>query len=341
MYIFRDYDNIRLTAFARGVPQRTGAILNQFLPDVMSQTRTYAVEVLQDTTNKRSQFRAWDTPTRVSGRPGATKRVGSLPPLSDAMILGENDRLDLYERALRGEFDALVNGQIQDDTTRMIRQMRNAMEWARGQMLSTGTLVFADENGLDLVAPMGVPAANLPGGDASTTAATDWSDPTADTIGDIYTLQERSRDEQGFDLENHITSSKTIRHMALNNGIRSALAANGTTPDLAPETGINAVMDLHGLPRVTRYDYKVAGSRTIAEDRSVFMPGVDSDEFGRTDWGVTGHALELDIEEANAPGIVALMYKNEEVMNITTVVQAVGMPVLTNPDALYVFDQTS
>jgi hypothetical protein len=335
--IARDYDNVRLTGFVREVPQRTGAILNTWLPDREVGTRTFSIKTTTRA-NDSAVFRAFDTPSPVAPRPGFTEKVGSLPPISEMMVIGEDERLGIYERAIAGDFDEQVDGAIYDDATTMTRRIRNRFEIARGQVLSTGTFVLAGENNMYLTADFGMPAANLPGGHASTTAALTWADEDADILGEITTLQERSRDENGSEIGALIMSSARISNLLGNLGIRAILANNGVTPSIATEANVQAVLSAHGLPTFVRYDYQVSGTRVIPADLVVAVPSPDAEEFGRTEFGVTAEALVLDLDFSDNPGLVGLVMTSDDPVGVYTKVAALGMPVLHQPELLYVFD---
>ena len=132
--IARDYENVRLTGFVREVPQRTEAILNRWLPDTNVGTRTFKIRTVERT-NEAATYRAFDAPSPVVARPGFTESVGAIPPISEIMVIGEDERLGIYERAVRGDFDDQVEGEIYNDAATMVRRIRNRLEMARGLTL--------------------------------------------------------------------------------------------------------------------------------------------------------------------------------------------------------------
>jgi hypothetical protein len=336
--IARDYDNIRLTGFVRNIPQRPGIALNQILPDLGVNSRTFRIRSVTDT-NGEAQFRNWDTPSPVTSRPGFSEKVGSLPPISEAMIIGEDERLGIYERVLSGDYDDQVEAVIFDDAARLVRRVRNRVETARAQVLTTGAFTVAGENGLYLGADFEVPAINLIGGHASTTAALNWlTDPTADIIGEIRTIRERALDEHGEDLATMTVSSTVASAMLLNDDIRNLLSASGVTPSLVTPAARDTVLTAHGLPRIQEYNYMVNGTRLIDAETVIFTPAPSVTEFGRTEWGTTAEALELDLAFADQPGLVGMVMRSEDPVQVKTQVAGITMPVLHRPELLYTFD---
>ena len=331
--IARDYDNVRLTGFVREVPQRTEAILSNWLPEVNVGTRTYKIRSV-DRTNDSAVYRAFDAPSTVVAREGYTEKVGAIPPMSEIMIIGEDERLGIYERAIRGDFDDEVEGEIYNDAARMVRRIRNRLEIAKGQLLQTGTVTISENGLVGLVADFDLPAGN------STTSSGSWSNPATDIIGDIRTVQEQSRDDNGTDIASILLSSQQITNLLRNTGIQALLSSNGVNPSLVTETSVNQLLVAHGLPTFVRYDYKVNGVATILSTNAIFLPPPDAEEFGRCEFGTTAEALELQLSRSDAPGLVGLVMREEDPVSVMTKVAALAMPVLTDARKLYVLDVT-
>ena len=326
--IYREYDNIALTAFLRDVPQRTGAILNRFLPDMTVTSRTFKIRE-GTRTNKSAVFRAWDTPSQPSARTGYTERTGSLPPLSRHMLIGEDEGLCLYERVIAGEFDDEVTAAIYDDAAVLVREVRNRMEMARGELLSTGKIDIL-ENGLELTADFGMPVGN------ALTAAAVWSDTAnADPLTDLRSANEQSLDENGVPIAYAIVKPGNMSNLLLNDSIRNLLSTSGVTPGLATGGQVQSLFTAHGLPTFVEYDYKVDGVSTIPAGTVVLVPEPDAEDFGATRWGPTREAQELGLDFNDAPGIVGYVMKSDDPVHVKTQVAAVGLPVLHDAKKLY------
>jgi hypothetical protein len=334
------YQNTELTGFVRALPQRSGISLASVLPNVMRRSRKFKIQRMIETEGA-SQYRAFDAPSRVVGRPSPTETTGQMPPMSESMVIGEQDTLDIFDRALQGNWDAEVVDVIENDARRLERRLQNRVEQARAQVLTTGKFNIA-ENGLTLEADFGVPAANLPGGDATTTAATAWSDPAADIIGELRALNERSLDEIGEPIDRWLVSSTIVSNMLLNTGI-AQLLYGGTAnaiPGMVTQAAVNSVLMAHGLGSFVEYNRRVNGTRLIDETLVVGLPAPDAEEFGSTDWGISAQALMLDLDFEQQPGIYGLVMKDESPPQKTTEVGALVMPKLNWPERLYVFDST-
>src|SRR5690348_7627109 len=82
----RAYDNEVLRPQARFV-------LGEFMPDIMIEDLDYRIrkDSLQDV--DMAEYRAWDTPAKLTSRPGVSRISGELGPISRGILLGEEERL--------------------------------------------------------------------------------------------------------------------------------------------------------------------------------------------------------------------------------------------------------
>lgn len=324
--------NRRVTNIVRDVANRTGGILNQVLPDNFVQTRSFRIKSY-DRTQGASEYRNWDTPAPVAPREGFTETTGQIPPLSEQIIIGEDETLGIFERAVAGEWGA-IEQEIFNDAARLTRRINNRIEQARGQVLLTSKFTLTAENGLTLEADFGRDAGNTVARSAA------WSVITTDIIGDIRGVIEKSRDERDMPVDTMIMSSATLTNMLLNTGIGSAIYTNAANlPSLVSQDLVSALMTAHGLPDIFIYDHKIDGNRTITVDEVIFFPRGQGSRLGSTEWGVTAESLSGNLVEfGSTPGPVGMVMSNADPVWKSTKVSALAMPVLNDTNLIYTMD---
>lgn len=305
--------------------------LDQWLPNIQTEDLDIRIRkgVLHDVDT--AEYRAWDSPAPMTGRPGTTWIQGSLGPVSRQIPLGEEETLRL--RALeRGNNDPIITA-IFDDAERMTRAVQARVEVARGDIIDDGKLTI-NENGLVLEADFGRNA------QFSVVAPTLWSDHTsAHPLTDILGWQTTYFDINGVLPENMIINRIMLAHMQLNLEIRQYAAANGTTPQRVNQGTLDAIFASEGLPTLVLNDEKVrvngASTRVLPGNKVYLMPD-SSQPFGATYYGITAEAIKLAskgyITQEEAPGIVAVVTETEHPVQTFTVGTAIAMPMMPNPN---------
>ena len=326
------FDNRRLTEIVRNVANRTGGILNQVLPDRMVQTRSFKIKEY-DRTQGAAQYRAFDTPAPVTAREGFTETTGKLPPMSEQMVIGEDEALGIFERAVAGDWGG-IEEEVFNDAARLTRRINNRVEQARGQVLETGKFTLTAENGLTLEADFGRAVGN------AVSRSGVWSTAATDIIGDIRGVVEKSRDEQDTPVDTMMMSSSVLTNLLLNDGFATQLFPNGANqPQPVTRAGVASVLTAHGLPDIFLYDHKIDGTRTVTEDVVVFFPRSAGQRMGSTEWGTPAESLTPSIAEfQGSPGVVGLVMANQDPVWRSTKVSALVMPVLNDADLIYTMD---
>jgi hypothetical protein len=331
-----------LTTFVRNVPTPADMVLNRLLPDRYFDKNKIDLDTLTRT-NRTARFRAYDARLHVSERDVlATKQVG-LPALSTSLSEGEYERLQLeFARTGGTNMVAQVNA-IYDDATQLTREVQSRMEQARGDVLTDGKFTLAGEGGLYMEADYGVPGGNIvaPGTLWSTVA-------TATVVSDISTWTNAYIALNGFAPGGFITSTRVRNYMLQNAEFRTYLSSQVGTPALVTPAQVDSVLQAFNLPSLLfTYDSQVdvdgTTTKVIADDRVIFVPPNVAD-LGFTAWGISATALELvnaaqsDLSFQDAPGIVGVVVKEGPPFRQFTFVDAVGMPVIANPNLLMVAD---
>lgn len=319
----RAYDNEVLR-------QEANFVLDAWLPNLETEDLEFRIRkgALQDV--DAAEYRAWDTPAPMTGRPGVTRINGSLGPVSRQIPLGEEEFL--RQRALdRGTDDPIIDA-IFEDAERMIRAVQARIELARGDVIDDGVVTIS-ENGLTLEADFGRDP------DMSPTASTVWTDPDAKILTDLLGWLEDYVDHNGVEPSVLLVPKARIGNFALNSEMLDYASANGTTPSRINRATIDSIFASEGLPPIQVYDgqFRVNGVRTrvLNEDKVYFMPPA-GEAFGNTFYGTTAEALKLRakglIERDAAPGLVAVVTETDHPVQTYTVGTGIALPATPNPD---------
>lgn len=336
--LLRGIDATEINAFARAVQTPADYALTL---SVMPERTINSVKFRIKSTSRRvnaAKYRAWDAQTSVATR--EAKRIvteGMLPPLGQKYLVGELEQILLDTS--RGADDSELVELLYQDVAAHVQSIKARLELAVGDLLTDGKFTLAGENGLTVEYDAGVPSANMP------TAATVWTDPTADAIANEMAWIEVLR-ASGAPLPSRVvTSYKARALLAGNNAYRQAFygtsAANIPTGVLAPNE-VDAVRARYNLPPIEVYDVQIPKddgtmARPIPDNKWLMLPP-NPQTWGETQYGVTAESLVLSsggnpaIEREEAPGIVVTHGYTDDPVQVWTKGAAVAMPVLYVPD---------
>lgn len=328
-----------LTTFVREVPaDRSLGLLNQIPAREVDDNKVDFSELVR--TNRVAKFRPYDGRIHVSERDTAGDTTVKLLPLSDSLNMGEYERLQVqFARTGGTNEQALVNA-IYNDSEQLTREVQNRLELAWGDVLTDGKLTV-DEGGYKGEADFGVAADHL------VSAATAWTDTAnANALSDLLTWYDKYVDD-GNTGGVFRTSLRVTRLLQQNAEIVEAV--HGTTGRTrVTREQLNDLLASEGLPTLAEpYDAQLSvdGSttRTIPDDRLILAPA-DLGDLGFTAWGVSATALELvnssvaDLSFQEAAGIVGVVEKVGPPYRQFTFVDAVAMPIIAEPNRLFVAD---
>jgi hypothetical protein len=338
MLLNTDYvDPAELTGYVREAQQDLEInrfTLSRWLPNRVIDDLMFRFTTGGEGLTEAATFRAFDTEAPIAARPGVTRVSGELPPISRKIRLGEYDRL----RNARAS-DAVIRDQILGDAERMARAVAARFELARGEALVSGALALA-ENGVTATVTFGRAAGH------TVTAGVLWSTvATATPLQDMLSWMQTYIDANGEPPGAAVTSTQNMGYLLRSAEMRGLLAANGVTPSIANQSGINSILQAYGLPSIYTYDARVTVSgtptRVIPANRFLFLPApVDPNSFDGTDLGAvllgtTAEAMELGYGLAGGvdqPGLVAGAYATQDPVAIWTKAAAIGLPILANPN---------
>jgi hypothetical protein len=327
-----------LTGFVRELPVPANYVLDRFLPN----NNIGDIEAAFTTAFKRNRaamFRAFDAETPIGERDNFSRSRVSLPPISQKMVVGEEERLKLEMLRSGGDNTNSLIQALYNDARINTEAILARMELARGQVLTTGKFTFAGENGLKgIEADFGVQSSHLP------TAPDAWTDhENADPLEQMRDWADLYTDEAGEPPAYAITSRQAIGHMLRNNAVRASFATLGGTPSVITRAQLAGLLDANDLPQLVQYDSQVyvgnTATRIIPANKMIYQPSNPA-SLGNTFWGVTAEAMELagltnpQLTFAQAPGLVGMVTKEGDPVRTWTKVAGIGMPVIADANKL-------
>jgi hypothetical protein len=143
-----------------------------------------------------------------------------------------------------------------------------------------------------------------------------------------------------------IVNRAILSNLLNNTTLRAATGSLLGNNLLLTRPQLDQVFDAHMLPPIVMvYDSSVdvdgVSTRVLPANKVIFIPPAGQ-ELGYTAWGVSATALELvgskesELSFEQAPGIVGVVEKDGPPYRQYTFVDAVGMPVITQPNMLMV-----
>ncbi|MFH8581621.1 major capsid protein [Streptomyces zaomyceticus] len=338
--LLRDLNPTEIQAFVRQIQTPADYLLTQ---SVIPERTIDSVKWEHRGTRRRvaaANYRAWDAQTKVATREITQFATsGKLLPLGQKYIVGEFETiLESLDRGL--DTRDLVRA-VYDDVAAHVLSIKKRLELAAGDLLIDGKFTLAGENNLSIEADYSVPSANMP------TAPVDWTDPTADILGDEQRWIEVLRASGAPAPARALTSYKAAALMMGNDSYRAAYygsvnsASTIPTAVLAPNE-VNVVRARYGLPPITTYDVKIeldTGSdvRVLPENMFFLLPPNPS-QWAETQYGLTADGLILSqgsnpaILREEAPGIVVTRGYNDDPPQVYTKCSAAALPVMYTPD---------
>ena len=338
--LLRGINPTEINAFVRAIQSPADYELTQ---SVIPERTVNSVKWQTRSTRRRvaaASYRAWDAQTKVATREiTSVVTEGKLLPLGQKYIVGELETiLQNVQRGMDGE-DLVTS--IYDDVAAHVLSVQNRMELAAGDLLVDGKFTLVGENGLTLEADHKVPSANMP------TAATAWTDPTADMLADEMAWIEVLRASGAPLPARALTSYKTMALAMGNDSYRAAYygsvnsASTIPTSVLAPDQ-VNVVRGRYGLPPITVYDVQVplddgTSKRPLPENMFFLLPP-NTRQMAETQYGLTAEGIVLSsggnpsIEREEAPGIIVTSGYQDDPVQVWTKCNAAAMPIMYTPD---------
>jgi hypothetical protein len=336
-------DLTQLTEFARTeVPLPATFGLNQFLPDVTIDDIRVDVGTITRT-NRSAIYKAYDAATPIGVRDTFTTSTVKIPPVGQKLPIGEYEAIQL--NAARGAQTSQLVDAIYDDVANSVRAIQIRAEYARADVLTDGKLTLTGENNLTIEYDGGVAAGNL-----DDTVGVDWATvATSDPVNDLMTIVAAysAQSSDGSEPDWIIMSKQVFGYIQRSTKTLALFNSQVTgAPGVLTNDAVNSVFSAYNLPPVYLYDAKAvspagASGRILAADKII----LGGNGLGRTIWGVTAEALELQasgfLVSQPAAGITAVVSREYDPVRVWTKAVATMMPVIDDPTKLYVVDVTA
>ncbi len=334
MELFDAINHAQVTAAVRQLPEPPTVQLNAYLPDVTVNDINFEVQRITDD-NRAARFRVYDAPVEIGAGPAQSTISGEIPPVGEGYLVGEYRRL--LEEQLRGaSIDAALLAAVVNKAARGFKVIKNRMELARAQVLTTGKFTLDGEGRQYLEADYGVPTGNF------VTPAAPW-DADSDISGELEEWAALATIPADVMLVGRAALPKILKSAELRNQYGNSYGA----PNGLNVGQVNTVLEGRGLPRIVpvrRVNIQVPDPSTgVYSPVEVFDPNkivLVPANVGEVKWGTTFEALELVaaglLEATEAPGLVATTMRDGNPGKVFTAVNGVGIPVLSEPDSLVV-----
>ena len=318
---------------------RNQASLRRWFPDEFNPTIRYRFNTgTTRTYTAAAPFRAWDTPSPIGTRPGRGRVEGDLPPISMQFTLRELDLAEQNAMAAGGsEFAEMIRGDVYDDIESGIRAIQNRQELVCRDFLQLGLATVAERGVAQTINPQRA------AGNASTVGI-GWDVPaTAVPMTNeraVMTVMKGYGYGPG-DLVAIMNETTWLAWLATDQ-IRQTYDSTRVLPFLNEEQG-RQVRREQRLPDAVVIDrtivpYNGSAQQLIPDYFVLYVPA--NEPVGSTQWGqpVMASDPRLKIERDDRPGPLAYMTSSDEPYGIQTHIQAIGVPVMENPDSTYALD---
>lgn len=315
---------------------RTGEVtLSQFLPNVDRDTLTFEFTPNTAQDIPSAVFRAFDTEAPLGSEVSSHEYMGEIPPMSQKMPLGEYRQLQFRQAGRTAIRDALMRKAVVNGIA-----LANRVEVARAQVLTTGKFVLTKENGLSLQVDFQRKSSH------TVVAATAWSNPDANVIGDLLAWQWTYRQSNGGDARTMMISSQIQSWLTVNKGIIAEARPGITGVTRVSPVEVLQVLASYGFTNVVINDdvtRRPNGDvvRTIPENVVTLLPGggggLGGGLLGETIWGVPAEAFQPDygIGESERAGIFGMTMRQTDPEGMYVLASSIVIPVLNDANATF------
>ena len=339
-------DPYELTGFVRELVDAayTGAgTLADYLPKVDRVATEWEFNYAARDRVEVARYRAFDAESGLGKRPGFSKVSGAIPPLSEKMLLSEADRTRLNTALASGDTRSrYLKDLVFADAKRLTDMVLARVEYARGSVLSSGTVTFTSEEGLLTTVDYNDGASSI----QTNTASPLWTVAgSATPIADMMDWMQDYQDANADDLPVvGLCSRATIAAAMATDEVKAFFTQQGTSPSLITKGEFTRLLEVYGIPPLVEFrtQVNVAGvaTRVLPANKIVWLPAANVDSFGETMFGVGSEALDLvemgGIDLSTAPGLTGRAWKGIDPPQNWTRVGGLVLPVLKDPQRIMV-----
>lgn len=302
--------------------------LSAFFPDIQVDSIDLRLEDFDFSRPEIAKNRAWDAEPFRGSTAKAGFRTFQNVPISQAEVLSELDQL----RARLSNNDKILN-LVYGSLTRQVNAIIDALEYQRGLTLTNAKFTATTRGGVKFEDEWGrAPEANP-------TSAIQFNSPDADILGELEKFSDAYKKLNGFRPGTILVSPTIKRAIARNKQFTVNLNNGGYIPGNTAQ--VNAVLENNELPALTTYerDVNVGGVLTpVLDPKNVYLlPPSAQGILGNTVFSPTTASMEAGFSPAEQAGIYAGIHQRPTVPSTReVVVDAVAMPVLSNPNFAFV-----
>lgn len=317
-----------LTVFARRTQEQIEAregSLAAFFPATTTDSDTAKYTVTDGGLVPTAEYRSFDAEASVGQTRGGRRVAMQLPPVSQKNRVGELDQI----RSRAGNEIAQERvGRVTADTVTAVMGRIEAM---RGTVLETGRVTIA-ENGFYADEDLGRDPS------MTTNAGTLWDADGAKPLDDLLAWAEKYEEVNGVLPGTILASQRIISIFQRSDQVRQSIGGTAVR-NVATLDEINAVLASYGLPSMTRFGRSVQigdkKKKLLSPNKLFFLPAAGSIELGQTVFGRTAEAddPEYGLAYNAGPGVVSSVHKEWDPYAYWVLVNALALPVMTNPDA--------
>lgn len=246
----------------------------------------------------------------------------------------------------RGVQNSALYNYVLDDGINLAEQVFTRSKVAKNELLASGKVTIK-ENNLNLTVDFGVPAAN-------TNLTLDFS---AGATNDIPTQIQDIIDAalaKGVVINGIVTSRKVIAKLRKDAAIQTAINGSAAVGALVRQTALEAYLaEEFGIQRIVTNDLIYSTPRTInasgkvvtnskryyPEDKVTFFSANNAGLLGTGLWGNPPEMDGIDLQGALStayPYVYVSQWQEKDPAVIWTKASALFMPVLYNPDSLWI-----
>lgn len=316
-----------------------------FFPVIDVEDIEYELTQVPSLQGQVAKYRSWDAAPPLGTRPGVQIVGGEIPPLGLSFRMNERDivRINKLRAKLADKFDARVVDDIYNDAVRAGHAVQNRVTLGHGEALTAGKVSFTDLGspvaGSELVANFGVPGGHF------VTAATPWSThATATPVTNLLAWEKTYRlANNGQNPDGWLISSEAMGDLVLNEQIKQFAYGSGAGTQLVNPDVVSAVISAAGVQAplivsdVERPALDGSGTARVIGARKVCAVKAG---MGATLYGISPNAANLVgegvLEWSDAPGVVAFSQKTLVPASLITTGEAVTIPVVRDPNAVFV-----
>lgn len=283
---------------------------------------------------------AFDVAAIPRPRIGFDSFSAQMPFFKESKYIDEELRQELnkvLETNNQAYIDAILT-RIFADNIDLLRGARAQRERMRMMALTSG-IILIEGNGQVYEYDYGMPS------DHKITAKKDWSDPTADIIGDIKGGMDKILEDTGATVERAVTTSKVLGYMRANTAIKQTLN-DATTQDryISDNKLIQFLNDEFGIEVVVndkKYkDEEGKTQRYIPDNTFTMFP---AGKLGTTWFGTTPEQSDLMASAvANVTitdvGVAVTTSEKVDPVQVDTKVSQIVLPDFPTADQVFIID---